>query len=114
MNLGLPQRVLILFPVSYGQFLLDNDHYNQFRYICTFTNKLLQKELQYLEKVFSYPEYVIKQVLKQVQDEQNQQNVNVLTTAIPPKTKTKEKKCVTCTISRKNKETMSLSPQRKE
>ena len=50
------------------------------------TNELLQKELKYLDKVFhetnNYPQYVIKQILKQVQDEENQQNVNVATEAI--------------------------------
>ena len=60
------------------------------------TNEHLQKELKYLVKVFheisSYPPYVIKQILKQVQDEQNQQNVNVLTASIADKTNTNRKK----------------------
>ena len=55
-------------------------------YIVYSTNELLQKELKYLVKVFhetnNYPHYVFKQILKQVQDEQNQQNINVPTVAI--------------------------------
>ena len=55
-------------------------------YIVYSTNELLQKELKYLVKVFhetnNYPHYVFKQILKQVQDEQNQQNINVPTAAI--------------------------------
>ena len=55
-------------------------------YIVYSTNELLQKELKYLVKVFhetnNCPHYVFKQILKQVQDEQNQQNINVPTVAI--------------------------------
>ena len=65
-------------------------------YIAYSTNELLQKELKYLAKVFyetnNYPHYVIKQILKQVQDEQNQQNVNVPTAAIADEINTNEKK----------------------
>ena len=65
-------------------------------YIVCSTNELLQKELKYLVKVFhetnNYPHYVIKQILKQVQDEQNQQNVNVPTAAIADETNTNRKK----------------------
>ena len=74
-------------------------------YIVCSTNELLQKELKYLVKVFhetnNYSHYVIKQVLKQVQDEQNQQNVNVPTPAIADETNTNKKRTfVTCTISK--------------
>ena len=72
--------------------------------VCS-TNELLQKQLKYLLKVLretnDYPHYVIKQILKQVQDEQNQQNVNVPTSAIADETNTNRKKrtFVTCTTS---------------
>ena len=60
------------------------------------TNELLQMELKYLEKVFhetnNYPHYVIKQILKQVQDEQNQQNANVPIAAAADETNTNGKK----------------------
>lgn len=60
------------------------------------TNELLQKELKYVEKVFhktnNYPQYVIKQILKQIQHEQNQQSVNVPTAAIANKANTNGKK----------------------
>ena len=56
----------------------------------------LQKELKYLEKVFhetnNYSQYIIKQVLKHVQDEQNQQNVNVPIAAITDEANTNRKK----------------------
>ena len=43
-----------------------------------------------MEKVFhetnNFPQYIIKQILKQVQDEQNQQNVNVPAAAIADET----------------------------
>ena len=56
----------------------------------------LQKELKYLEKVFhgtnNYSQYVIKQVLKHVQDEQKQQNVNVPIAAITYEANTNGKK----------------------
>ena len=56
----------------------------------------LQKELKYLEKVFhetnNFSQYVIKQVLKHVQDEQNQQNVNVPIAAITDEANTNGKK----------------------
>ena len=65
-------------------------------YIVCSTNEFLQKELKHLVKVFhesyNYPHYVIKQILKQVQDEQNQQNVNVPTAAIADETNTNRKK----------------------
>ena len=65
-------------------------------YIVCSTNELLQKELKYLVRVFYennyYPHYVIKQILKQVQDQQNQQNVNVPTAAIADETNTNRKK----------------------
>ena len=72
-------------------------------------------ELKYLEKVFqetnNYPHYVIKQILKQVQDEQNQQNANVPIAAAADETNTNGKKniCYLYHIKVK-KETMSLSP----
>ena len=40
----------------------------------------------------NYLHYVIKKILKQVQDEQNQQNVNVPTAAIADETNTNRKK----------------------
>ena len=50
---------------------------------------------------FSTKQYVIKQILKQIQHEQNQQNVNVPAAAITYVTKTNEKRTfVTSTISR--------------
>ena len=65
-------------------------------YITCPTNELLQNQSKYLIKVFletnNYPHYVIKQILKQVQDEQNLQNVNVPTEAIAGKTNTNRKK----------------------
>ena len=83
------------------------------------TNELLQKELKYLLKVLhetnSFPHYIIKQILKQVQDEQNQQNVNVPTSDIADETNANRKKniCYLYNIMVK-KETMSLGPWRKE
>ena len=45
----------------------------QFTQIVTLLHQVLQKKLKYFEKVFhgfnNYREYVIKQILKQVQDE---------------------------------------------
>ena len=65
-------------------------------YIASSTYELIEKKLKYLVKVFydtnNYPHYVIKQILKQVQDEQNQQKVNVPTAAIANKTNTNRKK----------------------
>ena len=66
-------------------------------YIVCSVNELLQKELKYLVKAFhetnNYPHYVIKQTLKQVQNEQNQQKINnVRTAAIANKTNTNRKK----------------------
>ena len=65
-------------------------------YIVCSTNELLQMELKYLEKVFhetnNYPQHIIKQILKQVQDEQNQQNVTVPIAATADETKTNGKK----------------------
>ena len=65
-------------------------------YIVCSTNEFLQKELKHLVKVFhesnNCPHYVIKQILEQVQDEQNQQNVNVPTAAIADETNTNRKK----------------------
>ena len=65
-------------------------------YIVCSANELLQKELKYLVKAFhetnNNPHYVIKQILKQVQNEQNQQKVNVPTAAIANKTNTNRKK----------------------
>ena len=64
----------------------------QFTQIVTLLHQVLQKKLKYFEKVFhgfnNYREYVIKQILKQVQDEQNQQNVKVPTAAIADETST--------------------------
>ena len=55
-------------------------------YIVCSSNEFLKKELRYLEIVFhetnNYPQYLIKQILKQFQHEQNQQNINVPTAAI--------------------------------
>ena len=65
-----------------------------------------KKKLEYLEKVFNennnFPQYVIKQILKQIQHEQNPQNVNVPTAAIIDGSNTNGKKrtFVTRTISR--------------
>ena len=65
-------------------------------YILCSNIELLQKELKSLVKVFhetnNCPHYVIKQILKQVQNEQNQQNVNVPTAAVADETNTKKKK----------------------
>ena len=71
-------------------------------------------ELKYLEKVFhgtnKYPQYVIKQILKQVQDEQNQQIVNVPIAARTDETNTNGKKNICYLYHIKVKvDTMSLS-----
>ena len=78
------------------------------------TNERLQKELKYLEKVChetnNYPQDVIKQILKQVQDEQIQQNINVPIAAIADETKTNEKKEHLLLVPYQGKkETISLS-----
>ena len=65
-------------------------------YIVCSTNELLQKEFKYLVKVFhetnNYPHYVIKQILKQVHDEQKEQKVNVPTAAIADEANANRKK----------------------
>ena len=65
-------------------------------YIVWSTNGVLQNELKYLVRVFhdtnNYLHYVIKKILKQVQDEKNQQNDNVQTAAIPDERNTNRKK----------------------
>ena len=57
-----------------------------------------QKELKYLEKIFhetnNYPQCIIKQILKQVQHKQNQQNVTVQTAAEADETNTNGKKFI--------------------
>ena len=73
-------------------------------YIVCYTNDLLQKELKYIVKVLletnNYPHYVIKQIQKQGQDEQNQQNDNVRTAVKTyEKTLIKKRAFVTSTIS---------------
>ena len=74
-------------------------------YILCSNIELLQKELKSLVKVFhetnNYPHYVIKRILKQVQNEQNQQNITVPKAAVADETNTNRKRTfVTCTISR--------------
>ena len=65
-------------------------------YIMCSTNELLQMELKYLEKVFhdtnNYPQYIIEQILKQVQNKQNQQNVNAPIAATADEMNTNGKK----------------------
>ena len=65
-------------------------------YIVCSTNGLLPKELKYFVNVFretnNYPHYVIQQILKQVQDEQNQQNVNIPTAVTADETNANRKK----------------------
>ena len=65
-------------------------------YIVWSTNGVLQNELKYLVRVFhdtnNYLHYIIKKILKQVQDEQNQQNVNVPKAAIADERNTNRKK----------------------
>ena len=65
-------------------------------YIVYSNNELLQKESKYLVNVFhetnNYSSYVIKQILKLVQEEQIQQNVNIPTAAIADETNTNRKK----------------------
>ena len=60
------------------------------------TNERLRMELEYLEKVFhvtnNYPQYIIEQILKQVQDKQNQQNVNAPIAATADETNINGKK----------------------
>ena len=73
-------------------------------YIVCYTNDLLRKELKYIVKVLfetnNYPHYVIKQIQKQGQDEQNQQNDNVRTAVKAyEKTLIKKRAFVTSTIS---------------
>ena len=65
-------------------------------------NENIQKKFSMrLITTFSTKQYVIKQILKQIQHEQNQQNVNVPAAAITYVTKTNEKRTfVTSTISR--------------
>ena len=49
----------------------------------------------------NYPYYVIKQILKQIQNEQNQQNIDVPKAAVADETNTNRKRTsATCTISR--------------
>ena len=65
-------------------------------YIMRSTNERLRMELEYLEKVFhetnNYPQYIIEQILKQVQDKQNQQNVNAPIAATADETNINGKK----------------------
>ena len=59
------------------------------------TNELLQKEFKYskfFHETNNYPQYITKQILKQIQDEQNQQNVNVPTAVIADETNANGKK----------------------
>ena len=65
-------------------------------------NENIQKKFSMrLITTFSTKQYVIKQILKQIQHEQNQQNANVPAAAITYVTKTNEKRTfVTSTISR--------------
>ena len=65
-------------------------------YIVCFTNKFLKQELKHLEKVLheinKYPQYFIKQIIKQIQHKRNQQNVNFSAAEIVDKMKTNGKK----------------------
>ena len=79
--------------------------------VCS-TNELLRKELKYLVKVFretdSYPHYVIQQILKQVEDEQNQKNVNIPTAVTADEKNANRKKENLLLVPYQGK--MSLSP----
>ena len=76
-------------------------------YIVCSTNGLLPKELKYFVNVFretnNYPHYVIQQILKQVQDEQNQQNVNIPTAVTADETNANRKKEILLLVSYQGK-----------
>ena len=76
-------------------------------YIVCSTNELLPKELKYFVNVFretnNYPHYVIQQILKQVQDEQNQQNVNIPTAVTADETNANRKKEILLLVSYQGK-----------